>query len=318
MEDNFYKDVEIALQRIQKIIRKTPLQFSPSLSEESEAEVFLKLENYQVTGSFKARGASNKLMLLSEENTKRIITASSGNHGSAVAYAAGILNLDTLIFLPENVSPAKLNKIKYLGADFKIEGETSGDAETAGRLYAEKHNLPFLSPYNDYDVIVGQGTTAAEAYKQMKSIDVVLVCVGGGGLISGIGGYLKQKNPNTKVIACSPSHSAAMHYALQAGYIIDINHLDTLSDGSAGALERGSITFDYCQSIVDQSILLSEIEIASAMKSFMDSHQMMIEGAAGTAIAGFIKLKEHLKGKRVLIIICGANISMDKMKEIIA
>ena len=318
MQDKFFKDVEVALERIRHIIRQTPLQFSPSLSEESGAEVFLKLENFQVTGSFKARGASNKMTLLSKEGPKKIITASSGNHGSAVAYAAGILKLDTLIFLPESVSPAKLNKIKYLGADYQIKGKTSGDAETEGRIYAEKNHLPFLSPYNDYDVIVGQGTVAAEAYHQMQAIDAVLVCVGGGGLISGIGGYLKQKNSNTKVIACSPSHSAAMHYALEAGYIIDIDHLDTLSDGSAGALEQGSITFEYCQSIVDQSILVSEEEIASAMKSFMDTHQMMIEGSAGTAVAGFLKLKKQLKGKRVLIIICGANISMDKIKEIIA
>ena len=142
MKKTFSKDVEIALKRIQAHVRKTPLQYSPTLSERTGAEIYIKLENFQITGSFKARGATNKLIILSEKNPKRIITASSGNHGSAVAYAAAKLNLDVLIFLPETVSPAKLKKIKSYGAEVKISGHDSGDTEVAAKKYAETKNYP--------------------------------------------------------------------------------------------------------------------------------------------------------------------------------
>jgi threonine dehydratase len=288
------------------------------MSNSSGSKVLLKLENFQITGSFKARGAVNKMSLMAEENPEKIITASSGNHGSAVAYAASILGLDTLIFLPENVSSAKLNKIKQFGAKVDIKSKDAGNAEKAARAYALKHGYPYLSPYNDYDVIAGQGTIAAEVTQQATGIDAVFIAVGGGGLISGIGGYLKQMNPGVQIIACSPENSAAMHYSLEAGNIIDIDHLATISDGTAGALENNSITYKYCHSVIDESILLTEDEIFSGMSEFMNSHQMMIEGAAGVAIAGFLKMQHQFQNKQVLIVICGANISSEKLMEVLS
>ena len=318
MDSNFHKHVDEALSRISSLIRKTPLQYSPSLSVKTGSEVYLKLENFQVTGSFKARGAANKLMILSEDKPERIITASSGNHGSAVANAAAELGLEVLIFLPKTVSPAKLNKIKLFGAEVVLtEADGRTDAETAARAYAEENNFPYLSPYNDLDVITGQATTAAEVLKENKNIDAVFIAMGGGGLISGMGGYLKQKISDINVIACSPENSAAMHYAIEAGRIETIEHLDTLSDGTAGALEFGTITFEFCKSVVDHSITVSEEEIASAMKDFIGEHQMMIEGAAGVAIAGLLKEKEKYRDKKVLIVICGGNISNQTLVEVL-
>ena len=318
MDSNFHKHVEEALTRISSLIRKTPLQYSQSLSEKTGSEVYLKLENFQVTGSFKARGAANKLMILSKDKPERIITASSGNHGSAVANAAAELGLEVLIFLPKTVSPAKLNKIKLFGAEVVLtEADGRTDAETAARQYAEENQLPYLSPYNDLDVITGQATTAAEVFKENKNFDAVFIAMGGGGLISGMGGYLKQKISDIKVIACSPENSAAMHHAIEAGRIETIDHLDTLSDGTAGALEFGTITFDFCKSVVDHSITVSEKEIASAMKEFIGEHQMMIEGAAGVAIAGFLQEKEKYRDKKVLIVICGGNISNQTLVEVL-
>ena len=318
MDSNFHKHVDEALSRISSLIRKTPLQYSPSLSEKTGSEVYLKLENFQVTGSFKARGAANKLMILSKDKPERIITASSGNHGSAVANAAAELGLEVLIFLPKTVSPAKLNKIKLFGAEV-VSTEADGriDAETAARQYAEENQLPYLSPYNDLDVITGQATTAAEVFKENKNFDAVFIAMGGGGLISGMGGYLKQKIAEIRVIACSPENSAAMHHAIEAGRIETIEHLETLSDGTAGALEFGTITFDFCKSVVDHSITVSEKEIASAMKDFIGEHQMMIEGAAGVAIAGFLKENEKYRDKKVLIVICGGNISNQTLVEVL-
>jgi len=314
----FYKDVDAALERIAAHIRRTPVEFSHSMSNSSGCKVLLKLENLQVTGSFKARGAVNKMSLLALENPEKIITASSGNHGSAVAYASKILELDSLIFLPETVSSAKLSKIEQFGAQVHIEGKDTGDTEQAARAYALKHGYPYLSPYNDYDVIAGQGTIAAEVSQQVSGIDAVFIAVGGGGLISGIGGYLKQMHPGVQIVACSPENSAAMHYSLEAGTIINIDHLETISDGTAGALEENAITYEYCHSVVDQSVLLTEDEIIKSMKGFMNSHQMMIEGAAGTAIAGFSKLQHQFQNKQVLIVVCGANISSEKLIEVLS
>ena len=318
MNPEFYKDVDAALERIAAHIRRTPVEFSHSMSNSSGCKVLLKLENLQVTGSFKARGAVNKMSLLALENPEKIITASSGNHGSAVAYASKILELDSLIFLPETVSSAKLSKIEQFGAQVHIEGKDTGDTEQAARAYALKHGYPYLSPYNDYDVIAGQGTIAAEVSQQVSGIDAVFIAVGGGGLISGIGGYLKQMHPSVQIIACSPENSAAMHYSLEAGTIIDIDHLETISDGTAGALEENAITYEYCHSVVDQSVLLTEDEIIKSMKGFMNSHQMMIEGAAGVAIAGFSKLQHQFQNKQVLIVVCGANISSEKLIEVLS
>ena len=318
MDSNFHKNVDEALIRISSLIRKTPLQFSPSLSKKTGSKVYLKLENFQVTGSFKARGAANKLMILSKDKPERIITASSGNHGSAVANAAAELGLEVLIFLPKTVSPAKLNKIKLFGAEVVLtEADGRTDAESAARQYAEENQLPYLSPYNDLDVITGQATTAAEIFKENKNFDSVFIAMGGGGLISGMGGYLKQKISEIRVIACSPENSAAMHHAIEAGRIETIDHLNTLSDGTAGALEFGTITFDFCKSVVDHSITVSEKEIASAMKDFIGEHQMMIEGAAGVAIAGFLKENEKYRDKKVLIVICGGNISNQTLVEVL-
>ena len=318
MNPEFHKDVDAALERIAAHIRRTPVEFSHSMSNSSGCKVLLKLENLQVTGSFKARGAVNKMSLLALENPEKIITASSGNHGSAVAYASKILELDSLIFLPETVSSAKLSKIEQFGAQVHIEGKDTGDTEQAARAYALKHGYPYLSPYNDYDVIAGQGTIAAEVSQQVSGIDAVFIAVGGGGLISGIGGYLKQVHPSVQIIACSPENSAAMHYSLEAGTIIDIDHLETISDGTAGALEENSITYEYCHSLVDQSVLLTEDEIIKSMKGFMNSHQMMIEGAAGVAIAGFSKIQHQFQNKQVLIVVCGANISSEKLIEVLS
>ncbi len=317
IDQNFHEKVEAAHRRIQNDVRYTPLQYSPTLSNQSNADVYLKLENFQVTGSFKVRGATNKTRILHDQGHRSIVTASSGNHGSAVANAAKTLGMDAMIFLPSTVSEAKLKKIQSLGAKVELVGKDAGDAEIAARECAEKNNLPYLSPYNDEDVMAGQGTIGIEILKEQEQMDAVFIAVGGGGLIAGIGSYLKGVGQECEIIACSPEHSAAMHHALEVGRIEPIEHLQTLSDGTAGALEEGSITFDYCQSVVDRSILVSEAQIERAMKSFMDQHQMLIEGAAGVALAAFDSVKEEYKNKTVTILLCGGNISNQTLLKVL-
>ncbi len=309
--------IEDAYQRIKSDVRFTPLQYSVALSHHSNSEVYLKLENFQVTGSFKARGATNKLKILFNEGHKKIVTASSGNHGSAVANASKQLGIDALIFLPNSVSNAKLSKIQSLGASVELVGEDAGEAEEAARQYSEKNVIPYLSPYNDEDVIAGQGTIGIEILKEQQQMDAIFISVGGGGLIAGIGSYLKEVGKECEIIACSPENSAAMHHALKIGRIESIQHSQTLSDGTAGALEEGSITFDYCQSVVNRSVLVSEVQIANSMKSFMDQHQMLIEGAAGVALAAFDSIKEEFENKKVTILLCGGNISNQTLLKVL-
>ena len=317
IDQKFYKKVEAAHHRIQDDVRFTPLQYSPALSNQSNAEVYLKLENFQVTGSFKARGATNKAKILYDQGHKKIITASSGNHGSAVANAAKTLGIDALIFLPNTVSEAKLKKIQSFGAEVQLVGDDAGDAEVAAREYAENNNLPYLSPYNDEDVIAGQGTIGIEILQEKDSMDAVFIAVGGGGLISGIGSYLKGVGQDCEIVACSPENSAAMHHALQTGKIEQIEHSQTLSDGTAGALEEGAITFNYCQTVVDRSILVNEAQIAHAMKAFMDQHQMLIEGAAGVALAAFESIQKEYAKKKVTILLCGGNIANQTLLKVL-
>ena len=201
MDLKFKKNVDASLARIKNHIRRTPVQFSHYLSSSTGSDVYLKLENYQITGSFKARGALNKMTLLLKQKPEKIITASSGNHGSAVAYASSVLAMKTLIFLPDTVSAVKLNNINQYGAQVHIGGNDTGKAERAARVFANEHDYPYLSPYNDYDVIAGQGTAGAEIGEQIRDVDAVFIAVGGGGLITGIGAYLKLINPNIQVIA---------------------------------------------------------------------------------------------------------------------
>ena len=177
--------------------------------------------------------------------------------------------------------------------------------------------MTYISPYNDLQVAAGQGTIGIELARQLDTFDAVFVSLGGGGLISGIAGYLKSINPNVHIIGCSPENSQVMIQSVKAGKILDLPSLPTLSDGTAGGLEPGAITFELCQALVDDYITVTEDEIKESLRLFMQTHHMMIEGAAAVAIASYLKMFERFKGKNVVIIICGANISLEILKGIL-
>jgi threonine dehydratase len=316
---DYQRDVEAALARIKDHVRRTPCQHSPRLSKETGAEVFLKLENFQVTGSFKARGAAHKLLSLSpEQRAQGVVSASSGNHGAGVAYAAKTLGVKARVYVPEVADPTKIEAIQSHGAEVIVRGADCVDAESAARSDGKANGQPYISPYNDVDVLLGQGTVGAEIAAQIGHVDAVFVALGGGGLISGIGGYLKALNSSTAAVACSPERSPAMHECLLEGRIIDVPCYDTFSDATAGGVEEGSITFETCRDVIDQSLLLSEEEIAAATRSLIDGEHLLVEGAAGLALAGFLKSAEAWQGKRVVIILCGANIGKARLREILA
>ena len=309
---NLVDRIGAAEHRIGAQVRETPLVLCPSLSAETGGRVFLKLENLQLTGSFKVRGALNKMLSLSAEDRARgVVTASSGNHGAAVAYAGGLAGVVPTVYLPENAAPSKVAKIRKLGARIEFFGNDSGLAEVEARRVSERTGQVYLSPYNDWDVVAGQGTIGIELLRQCPTLSAVVVSIGGGGLIGGIATWLKAHRPEFLVIGSSPKNSCVMVESVDHGEILDIPSLPTLSDGTAGGVESGAITFELCRDLVDQYDLPEESDIESALRLLFDEERLVVEGAAAVAVATLRRHPERVTGRDVAVVLCGGNIGVD-------
>ena len=305
--------------RIRARIRETPLLASDRLSDAVGAEVWVKAEHLQHTGSFKLRGAFNKLLTLDQERRSRgIIAASSGNHGAAVAHACEALGIAARVFVPEHADPAKVARIREKGVEVVHFGVDGLDTELEARQRAEESGATYVSPYNDPDVIAGQGTVAEEMVRQGPRLDRLYVAVGGGGLIGGIATYLAAMVPGLQVVGALPDNSPVMSESIRAGRIVEVPTRSTLSDGTAGGIEPGAITFEICRSLVHAWVTVSEREIASAMRLWAQSDSAPIEGAAGVAIAGLLRDAGSLAGQRVGVVICGGNIDRGKWDAVLA
>jgi threonine dehydratase len=296
--------------RIRSSVPETPLEDVSAAFPEIPARIFFKLENLQATGSFKLRGATSKILSLTPAQAAAgVIAASNGNHGLGVAAAARRAGIAAEVYVSSHVSPVKAQRIEQLGARLHRAGDDPLTAELAARAAAERSGKVFISPYNDMEVLAGQGTIAVELLQQVPNIDAVFVAVGGGGLIGGIGAYLKRASPRTEVVGCWPQNSPVLYESIKAGRIIDVPEQPTLSESTAGGLEPGSVTLEVCRRVIDRSVLVSEEEILSAMRRVRSAKGWMIEGAAGVALAAFIKQAERYKDKTVVIVICGGNLS---------
>jgi threonine dehydratase len=299
-------------------VLETPVEPWPQLSKKLKSEVFVKAENLQRTGSFKLRGATNAVRKAAATGRK-VVTASSGNHGIATADALQKLKHEGLIFLPETVAPSKLAAIRELGGDVRLVGHDSVIAERAARQWAaERKDWQYISPYNHPHVIAGQGTIGSELLRQFPAIDFVYVAVGGGGLISGIATAVKSASPSTKIIACSPVNSRVMHESVRAGRILDLESQDTLSDGTAGGVDEDSITLSYCRDLVDEWILVDEGEIARSLCAYIDDNHRLAEGSAAVAFAAMEKhaMAGGAEGAPVRVAVaCGANIGWRRLKD---
>lgn len=306
-----------AAKRISGIAQRTELDRSTVFSEASGADVYLKRENRQLTGSFKFRGASNCLATLTDEQRELgCVAASSGNHGAAVACAMQQLQTGGVIFVPEQTSTAKVEAIKSYGGDVQFFGTDGLDTEQHARQFAEQNGMFYLSPYNDREVIAGQGTCGIEIRDQLPDVDAVFIAVGGGGLIAGVASVLKANNPDVQVFGCQPAASDVMAKSVDAGKILDLPSDPTLSDGTAGGIEAGSITFELCSALIDEFVTVSETEIAAAMRAYIAAENEPIEGAAGVALAGLLQRKDAVAGRKVAIIICGGNVSQQTLDRI--
>src|SRR3954466_14920812 len=299
-----------AAERIRPVVVEIPVEQIEGLVPNIETEVFFKLENLQTTGSFKLRGASNKILSLSpEEAAKGVIAASNGNHGLGVAAAARAAGIAAEVFVSNHVSPTKARRIEDYGARIKRIGNDPLEAELAARAAASEQGKEFISPYNDAQVRGGQGTIAVELLRQLPPLDAIFIAVGGGGLIGGIGAYMKFASPQTEIVGCWPENSPVLYESIKAGRILDVPEGPTLSESTAGGLEPGSVTLEVCSHVIDSSVLVSESEILDAMRRVRDLKGWVIEGAAAVAVAAFLQNAERYRGKRVAVIICGANVS---------
>ncbi|OMQ20294.1 threonine/serine dehydratase [Serratia oryzae] len=311
--NSLFDEIVSAHQQLRPQVRVTPLERSVLLSQQLGCELYLKCDHLQHTGSFKFRGASNKLRLLSDEQRQQgVIAASTGNHGQAVALASQLMGVNATVYAPATAAAIKLETIRALGGQVELIAGDALNAELAGEQAAREQHKTYISPYNDLQVVAGQGTCGMEMVEQQPDLDAVFVAVGGGGYIAGIGTVMKQLSPKTQVIACWPENATSMYSALEAGYIHPVEEQETLSDGTAGGVEPGAITFPLCQQVIDRKVLVSEQEIKQAMRMIAASDRWIIEGAAGVALAAACKLAPEFQGKKVAVVLCGKNIVLEK------
>ncbi|MDX1498649.1 MAG: pyridoxal-phosphate dependent enzyme [Woeseiaceae bacterium] len=306
-----------ALPRIAGMIRETPLTCFESLGSKVGGEVWCKRENLQRTGSFKLRGAVNRLLTLPpDERARGCVAASSGNHGAAVACALGQLGVPGVIFVPERTSAAKVEKIRRYGGDVRFHGVDGLDTEQHARSFAADHGMCYVSPYNDPEVVAGQGTCGVEIAAAGTAFDAAFIAVGGGGLVSGVGSVLRAAWPGIRLYGCQPAASAVMAESVAAGRILDLPSGPTLSDGTAGGIETGSITFPLVRRLVDEFLLVDEPAIAAAMQRYRAEFGEPVEGAAGVALAALAGNPELGRGQRSLVIVCGGNVSDETLAAI--
>ena len=309
--------IEETSRRIAPHVCRTECRSAPALSDEVGAEVHLKLENLQDSGSFKLRGVINKVLSLTEEDSQKLlVAASTGNHGAAFAHALQLFGLRGKLFMPKTSAAVKVENVRSTGVPFELVGEDCIEAEAHAAAFARSGGHVWISPYNDLDVVHGQGTVAVELMEQLEGVDTVLAPVGGGGLMSGIAAYLNAVDPSIEVIGCQPLNSCVMYESIKAGEILDIESLPTISDGTAGGIESGSITFDLCRRHVDDFILLEEAEIVAAMRFLHEMEGVTIEGAAALSSAAALKERQRFAGRRIALIVSGGRVdeaTMDKV-----
>ena len=312
VESTTIADVYRAAKQLEGVARKTRLIHSDYFSELCHNDVYLKPENLQHTGAFKLRGAYNKISQLTpEERVRGVITASAGNHAQGVAYAARKLGVKAVICMPATTPILKVEGTRALGAEVVLHGDGFDDAYAHSLELQKKHGYVYIHPFNDLQVLLGQGTTALEIIDALKDVDAILCPIGGGGFASGVALATKLVNPNVKVIGVEPENAACMKAALAADKVVTLDSADTVADGCA-VKTAGTLTFEFCKKYLDDIITVSEIDIMNALLSLIEKHKLVAEGAGVAALA---KLPFH--DKKVVSIISGGNIDISTISALI-
>ncbi|MCW8894510.1 MAG: threonine ammonia-lyase [Sulfurimonas sp.] len=312
------KKIYEAKERIKDVVVNTPFSYAPFLSENSGCEVYLKKENLQVTGAFKIRGAYNKIASLSDEQRAcGVVAASAGNHAQGVALSASKFNIKAVIVMPESTPLTKINGVKHYGAEVILAGLNYDEAYAYALEYGKKNSLTFVHPFEDEEVIAGQGTLALDIIDNCKDLDAVIIPVGGGGLISGMACALKGLNPKIEVIGVSASGAPALKNSFELGRAVDTISVRTIADGIA-VRDTSEITLKHMLESVDRFICVDDAEIASAILFLLEKQKLVVEGAGAVGVAALLHNKlEHLKGKKVAVVLSGGNMDVTLLSVII-
>ena len=308
-------DISLAQKTLEPILHKTGLIESQFFSREYGNRVFLKPENFQVTGSFKIRGAYYKISKLSEEEKSRgVIAASAGNHAQGVGYAAQMLGVKATIVMPETTPIIKVEATKKFGVQVVLHGDTYDDACRKARELEEENGYVFVHPFDDIDVMLGQGTVALEVLKELEDVDKILVPIGGGGLISGIAMAAKMLKPGIKIIGVEPEGACCIARSLDENKVTELKKVDTMADGVA-VKKPGDLTFEVIKEFMDEVVTVSDSDILEAILLLMERHKMITEGAGALSVAGLKKLASE--DKNVVCVISGGNIDISTISAII-
>ena len=300
---------------LKTVIRRTDLISAPNINPESH--IYLKPENLQITGSFKVRGACFKIsQLTEEEKAKGVVACSAGNHAQGVALAATTHGIKSLICLPDNAPISKIEATKWYGADVcLVEGVYDDAYQKALKLRDEK-GYTFVHPFDDEDVIAGQGTIGLELLEQLPDLDAVIVPIGGGGLISGIAFAIKHLNPNVKIYGVQASGAPSMLNSIEHNKIERMGFVRTIADGIA-VKEPGEHTFEYCRKYVDEIVTVNDDEISTAILALIEQHKLIAEGAGAVAVAAAMFNKVPIKGKKAICLVSGGNIDVTILSRVI-
>ena len=321
MEDSSlisYQDISDARRSIEGEVKKTPLVRSSYLSELSGGEIYLKLENLQLTNSFKIRGAIARMKRLAPEELRQgVVTASAGNHGQAVAICAERLNSTAVVVVPVTTPRIKIEKIRRPNVELILHGDVYDSAEQFARQLAKERGLAFISPYNDPSVVAGQGTIGLEILEDLPNVESIIVPIGGGGLIAGISTAAKNVKPDLEVLGVQPENSPAMYQSLKAGKIIDAEMRETIADGLAGNIEKGSITFEIIQRCVDEVLLFDENVVKRMIRLLWENERQVVEGAGAISVAPIVTNPNRFAGRRAVSVITGGNIDADVFNNIL-
>lgn len=312
------QDFYLARKRIEPYTQKTPLVYSKKLSQQLNANIYLKYEHFHESGSFKYRGALNALNNLTEaQKQKGVITFSTGNHGYALALAAKKLNIRAIVCVSKNVPRAKTDRMVDLGTELEIYGNSQDEAEARCYELAKSEGFMIIPPFDHLDIIAGQGTTALEIIEDLPNATDVIAGLSGGGLVSGIGAVMKKINPEIGVIGISMEHGAAMHESLKQGRPTIVDEPFSLADSLLGGIgDNNQYTFNFVRQYMDYSILISEECIKMGMAYLYKEHKIAVEGAAAVGVGALLNNKVSVKeGANIVVIISGSNVDLDTHYE---
>jgi threonine dehydratase len=313
-------DIIRARGRIAPFVRRTPLAGSAWLSDVAGAPVSLKLESLQVSNSFKSRGAFNAVIGRLERGElaqARLVTASAGNHGRALAAAAEAFHVPLVVFTPADAPRTKLDAIRRHGAELRAEGRDYDHAEALAKQFAEASGGAFVSPYNDPDVIAGAGTVALDIFEDAPDVDLLVVPIGGGGLISGIGVAARAIAPRCEVVGVEVEASCPFQTSLRAGSLVEIAPGPTFADGLVGNPDPETITFGLIQRVVDRIVTVSEDDLRTAIAGLAGEEHLIAEGAGAAATAALIGRRVDVRGRRVAVLVTGSNIDRERLVEVL-